>query len=273
MAPSRQLLISVTQSVKALGAGDGVLSVVVIARNEADRLGRCLASVAWAAERLVIDSGSRDGTPRIARAHGARVVHADWPGFGAQRNRGLVLASHDWVLFLDADEWLEADGREAIEAFLVAPDADGARLPRRNRWLGRPLAHGRAYPDRQLRLVRRGRGHWSVARVHEHLQVPGAVRDLTGHVGHEPYRDLSEHWNTVRSYSRLASDELGREGRSATLGDVLARPPLRFVDAYLLRAGFRDGRAGLAVAGLGALYCGMKWGRRWRAQRFASGSS
>ncbi len=249
-----------------------VLSVVTIARDEADRLGRCLASVAWAEERLVLDAGSRDGTARIARAHGAWVVHTDWQGFVAQRNRGLALARHPWVLFLDADEWVEADAEQAIRAFLAAPDADAARLRRRTRWLGRELRHGRAYPDRQLRLMRK-EARWVGGRVHEHVKVPGPVRDLDGHLGHEPYRDLSEHLRTVRRYSALAALDLHDEGRTVRWPELVVRPSLRFVDAYLLRAGFLDGGPGLVVAGLGALYTGSKWGRLWLRQRSASASS
>ena len=242
-----------------------MLTVVVITKNEADRLGRCLASVAWAAERLVLDCGSRDGTPRIARAHGARVVHTDWPGFGGQRNRGLALASQPWVLFLDADEWLEGDGREAVRGLVTRSGVAGARLRRRTHWMQRPMRHGRAYPDRQLRLARRELARWTTPRVHERLQVEGPVVDLDGHIGHAPYRNLRDHWRTVERYSALAARDLADEGRNASLADVLLRPPLRFVDAYLLRAGFLDGRAGLAMASMGALYTGSKWGRLWRA--------
>jgi len=242
-----------------------VLAVVVIAKDEADRVGRCLASVAWAAELLVLDSGSRDGTTRIARAHGARVVHTDWPGFGRQRNRGMTLVSSPWVLFLDADEWLEEDARAEVEAVVAQDRVRGARLRRRTRWLGRPLRHGRTYPDRQLRLARRDHARWTTPRVHERLEVNGAVVDLTGHIGHAPYRRLSEHLSTVSTYADLAARDLADDGRQGTLVDVALRPPLRFVDAYLLRAGFLDGGAGLAVATLGALYTGRKWGTLWRS--------
>jgi len=261
------------RGVKGARRGDGLLSVVVIARDEADRLGRCLASVAWADEVLVLDSGSRDGTPRIARERGARVVHTDWPGFVAQRNRGLARARHPWVLSLDADEWVEDDGAASIRAFLAAPDAEGARIPRRTVWLGHPLRHGRAYPDRQLRLMRRDRARWEGGRVHERAVVDGRVRTLSGHLGHEPYRNLGDHLRTLGAYSELAARDLWDQGRRVRGPELVLRPSLRFVDAYLLRAGFLDGGAGLAVAGLGALYTGSKWGRLWRRQRSASASS
>ena len=197
-----------------------MLSVVVLTRDEADRLGRCLASVAFAHERVVLDCGSVDATESVARAHGARFVRADWPGFVAQRNRGLALATQPWVLFLDADEWLTDAAARSVTAELEAPrSAAGWRFARCNRWLGRPMRHGRWYPDRSVRCVRRGAGRWIGGRVHERLCCEGPVIDLAGDIGHEPYRDIAEHVRTIRRYSDLAAMDLRDAGRRARRRD------------------------------------------------------
>lgn len=249
-----------------------MLSLVVIAVDEADRLGRCLDSVPQAVEKVVVDSGSRDATRQVATAHGARWIRADWPGHVAQKNRALRLASQSWVLSLDADEWLEPEAAEAVAGAIASAsaDVDAFRLARCNHWLGRPIRHGRWYPDRKVRLVRRGAGRWVGDDPHDRLEVAGRVVDLPGDIGHVPYRSFAEHLQTIDRYTATSARSLDARGVRARRRDVLARPPLRFMDAYLLRAGFLDGGAGLALAGLGAVYTGMKWGRLWRRQRSAS---
>jgi glycosyltransferase involved in cell wall biosynthesis len=249
----------------------GVLSLVVIACNEADRIGRCLDSVPWASEKVVLDSGSSDDTVEVAQRHGARVIQTDWPGFVAQKNRAIIAATQPWILSLDADEWLDEQASASLREALTEPgEWEGFSFPRCTQWLGQPLRHGRAYPDRQVRVGRAGRAEWRGKRVHERLWVPGPVRALDGDIGHASYRSLEEHLRTIRRYTDLAAADLWDAGLVARRRDVMMRPPLRFVDAYLLRAGFRDGRAGLAVAGLSALYTGMKWGKVWQRARSES---
>ena len=241
-----------------------MLSLVIIARDEADRIADCLGSVPFAAERLVLDSGSTDGTPEIVAACGATVLRTDWPGHVAQKNRALRAASQPWVLSLDADERLEPEAGEALQEALAAPgDAAGFALSRCSTWLGTRLRHGRWYPDRKVRVVRRGRGRWVGDDPHDRLVVDGPVRRLAGDIGHVPYRDLSEHLATIDRYTRIHAGALHARGVRARWWDVAARPPLHFVDAYLLRRGFLDGTAGLAVAGLGATHVLLEWTRLW----------
>src|SRR5690606_22353197 len=134
---------------------------VVIAKNEADRLESCLGSVPFADEVIVLDSGSTDGTPEVAERCGARVLRTDWPGHVIQKNRALAEASRDWVLSLDADERLSTEAAAELREALERPgDAVGFSFPRCSSWLGHPIRHGRWYPDRKLRVVRRGRGRW-----------------------------------------------------------------------------------------------------------------
>jgi glycosyltransferase involved in cell wall biosynthesis len=237
-----------------------MLSLAIIAKDEADRIAACIASVPQAGEVIVLDSGSSDATAEVAAAAGARVIRTDWPGHVAQKNRALAEARGDWVLSLDADERLSDEARRAI-GDAMASDAAGASFPRCSHWLGRPIRHGRWYPDRKLRLVRAGRGRWVGDDPHDRLVVDGHVARLTGDILHFPYRDLDEHLRTMHRYGAISAQSLARRGVAAHWYDVALRPPAHFLDAYLLRRGFLDGLPGLVLAGLGASHVLAKWGR------------
>jgi glycosyltransferase involved in cell wall biosynthesis len=231
-----------------------MLSAVIIAKDEADRIGPALASVAFCDEVLVLDAGSSDGTPDLARDAGARVVLTDWPGFVAQRNRAWAEAKGDWILAIDADEIVSDPLRDALVA-AVRGDASGASMPRRNHWLGHRLSHGRWYPDRKVRLARRDASRWVGGDVHESLEVDGRILALNEELIHHPYRDLEDHLRKVARYA-----ELGR--RPGTVLDVAIRPAWSFLHGYLLQGGFQDGYPGLCVAAIDALYVLLKWAPR-----------
>lgn len=231
-----------------------MLSAVIISRDEGDRIEDAIRSVAFADECVVLDSGSRDDTVARARALGARVIETDWPGHVAQKNRALAEARGDWIVALDADERVTPSLREAILAALVAPDADGYRVARRNHWLGHRLAHGAWYPDRRVRVAKRANARWGGEDPHDLLLVDGVVRDLPGDLDHHPYRSLAEHLATIDRYSAIAA-------RRGSWLDILGRPPWHFFSGYVLRRGFLDGVPGLVVASLGAVHTLLKWSR------------
>lgn len=238
------------------------LSVAIVARDEADRVGAALDSVAFADEIVVLDSGSTDDTVAICAARGARVMQTDWPGYVAQKNRALAACRHGWVLSLDADEVVSPALAEEIQALLRGePPCAGYAVARRNHWLGAPMTHGTWGRDWKLRLIRRDRARWEGTEPHDAAVVDGPVGRLRGAIDHHPYRDLGEHLATIDRYTRLAARDMARQGRKAHWWDLLFRPTLHFVAAFLLRRGFLDGVRGLLVAGLGATYVLLKWGR------------
>ena len=238
------------------------LSVTIIARDEADRIGEAIRSVAFADEVVVLDSGSTDGTVAVAQALGARVVETDWPGHIAQKNRALALASHDWVLSIDADERVSPALAAAIAAVRTGtPTVAGYQFARRNWILGEPLAHGNWYPDRRVRLFDRRRARWGGQDPHDRVLLDGPGAHLDGDLFHHPYRTLGEHLATIDRYTLIAAREACARGVRARIWDVALRPILHFVKAYLLRAGFLDGVRGLLMASLGAIYVLIKWTR------------
>jgi glycosyltransferase involved in cell wall biosynthesis len=232
------------------------LSVVILAKDESDRLPPTLASVAWADEVLVADTGSTDGTPEVARAAGARVESIPWEGWVVSRNRALALATHDWVLVLDADEHVSPALADAVRGALQAPGgAAGFRMPRLSHFDGTPIRHGTWWPDRKMRLGLRSRGLRAAGgRVHETIEVDGEVRDLAEPLLHFPYRDVADAIRKATSYAQLAARDRFDRGQRGSVLSLLARPPLAFLSSWVLRRGFLDGRAGFEVALLHALW-------------------
>ncbi len=224
------------------------LSVIVITRNEAPRIARCLHSVAWADERVVLDSGSTDGTPELARQLGARVHHSsDWPGFGAQKNRAIDLAQGDWVLVLDADEWLTPELADAMRAALAGPPR-AYTLLRRSTFLGVTIRHGDWRNDRVLRLFPRGQARFTEVPVHERLETTLPTRDLAGTLLHETYRTLEDVLEKTNRYSTLGAHDRLQRGKSATLPGAVLRGLWAWFRCYVLRLGLLDGSAGYMLA-------------------------
>jgi glycosyltransferase involved in cell wall biosynthesis len=226
------------------------LSVVVITRNEAGVIARCLESVAWADEIVVLDSESGDGTPDIARRLNAKVeTTTHWPGFGPQKNRALDLATGDWILSLDADEWVTPELRAAIERAIAATDGNVAfRMPRLSSYCGRFMRHSGWWPDHVTRLFRRGAARFSGDLVHERLIVNGAVGTLREPLLHEAIRDLDEALVKMNAYSAASAIMQLERGRKASLAGALWHGAWTFFRTYVLRAGFLDGREGFMLA-------------------------
>jgi len=236
------------------------LSVAIIAKDEADRIGRALTSVAFAAERLVLESGSTDATAEVAEAIGARVIRADWPGHAAQKQRAVERAAHDWVLGLDADEEVDAELADALRAGAWRSGGFAAyRVRRRSAWMGAEIAYGSWGEDRPIRLFDRRRARWVGPDPHDRVQVDGPVGELPGALLHRPFRSLEEHLRTIARYSETGAAAARAAGRRARWADLLVRPAAHLVKALVLRSGWRDGARGLALAGLGAAAVLLKW--------------
>jgi glycosyltransferase involved in cell wall biosynthesis len=246
------------------------LSVIVIAKDEEASIARTLESVAFADEVVVVDSGSTDRTVAIARGLGAKVtINADWPGFGPQKNRALDLATGDWVLSLDADEWLTAESAEEIRRVVGANAAEVAayRMPRRSSFCGRFLRHSGWWPDYVLRLFRRGRARFSDDMVHERVIADGKIGTLSLPIMHETFVDLEDLVDKMNRYSTHGARQLQREGKSSSLVEAIARALWAFFRTYVLRAGFLDGREGFMLAWATAEGTYYRYAKLMRLQR------
>jgi glycosyltransferase involved in cell wall biosynthesis len=238
------------------------VTALVITLNEAAHIEACLASVAWADERLVVDSGSTDGTAEIAARCGARVITRAFDGYSNQKNFGASEAAHDWILSVDADERVTPALAADLQAALASPgDAAGFRVPRVTFHLGQWIRGTDWYPDYQLRLYDRRRARWNGRRVHESVTADGPVRTLTHDLQHYAYRDLSHHLQTIDRYTTLAADDMQARGRRTNAVELLLHPPAAFLRNYVLRGGFRLGRAGLLVSILNSYYVFLKFAK------------
>jgi glycosyltransferase involved in cell wall biosynthesis len=244
------------------------LSVTVITLNEAAHIEACLASVAWADERLVVDSGSTDGTPDLARAAGARVIARDWRGYADQKNAAAADAAHDWILSIDADERVTPDLAAEIRERLAGEPSDaGYRMPRVTWHLGRWIRTTDWYPDFQLRLYDRRRARWTPRRVHESVEAAGPVGRLRHELQHLAYRDLAHHHRTMDRYTTLAAAEMHEAGRRAGVADLVLHPPAAFLRNYVLRRGFADGVPGFIISAMNAHYVFLKFAKLWALGR------
>lgn len=247
------------------------LTVTVITFNEASHIADALESVAWADEILVVDSNSTDGTADIARRKATRVEVRDWPGYSAQKNYAAALASHDWVLSLDADERVSPALAEEIQRLMAAgPSALGYRIPRVAWYLGRWVRSTDWYPDYQLRLYDRRSGRWNGRRVHESVTLNGVTGQLQHELLHYPYRDISDHLETIDRYTTLAAEQWREEGRRARAWQALVYSRLTFFRNYVLRGGFRDGKTGLLVSLLNSEYVFLKYAKLLELQHHAA---
>ena len=226
------------------------LSVTIITRNEQASLRRCLQSVAWADEIVVLDSGSSDDTLAIARECGAKVhTTADWPGFGVQKNLALDLATGEWALSLDADEWVTPELRVEIELAMTTPGDNAAfRLPRLSSYCGRFMRHSGWWPDYVVRLFRRSAARFSPDLVHERLIVEGSVGSLSESLMHEAIVDLEDALQKMNAYSTAGAAMQFERGKKSSLTGAVLHGTWTFFRTYVLRGGFLDGRAGFMLA-------------------------
>lgn len=237
------------------------LSLIVIAKNEELQIGRCLRSGSFADEIVVVDNGSTDKTVEIARSLGAKVLETnDWPGFGPQKNRALDAATGDWVLSLDADEWIESPLAAEIQSVLANPQtADGYMIPRRSRFCGIVVRHCGWSPDYVLRLWKRGKGRFIEAKVHEHVAVSGAVTRLRQPIDHDAIADLQDAKEKAARYAVVAAADLRARGKKSNRAKAIIRGAGAFLRTYIWRAGFLDGATGLRVARYNTDYTYQKW--------------
>jgi glycosyltransferase involved in cell wall biosynthesis len=246
-----------------------VISGVVICLNEADRIGRCLESLAFCDELVVVDSGSSDGTREIARRYTERVIEQPFLGYVNQKNFALDHAKHDWVVCLDADEALSPELATAVRAAIARADDSvaGFELDRVTHYLGVWHERGEWYPDWQLRVFRRSRGRWGGLDPHDRVELDGRVERLRGRLLHWNYRSLSEHIQTTDRFSARMARSLRTSGVRFRLADLLFRPLARFFKGYVLRQGFRMGVPGFIVSAATAYYVFMKYAKLWELER------
>jgi glycosyltransferase involved in cell wall biosynthesis len=244
------------------------LSVIVITKNEERRLARCLESVGFADEIVLLDGGSTDRTVEIGKAKGARVeISTTWSGFGPQKNRVLGLATGDWVLSLDADEEVTSESAAEIRETIQHPAVDCYEIPRLSEFCGRFMRHSGWYPDYVARLFKRGTAKFSDDLVHERLIPTAGVGRLKHPLIHRGYGGPADTLRKIDAYSTAWAEQAVAAGRRAGFVAAPLHGLAAFVKTYILRRGFLDGAAGLAVAISSAEVAYYKYFKLWSARQ------
>jgi len=230
------------------------VSVCIISYNEEHNIRRCLENASWADEIVVVDSLSQDRTMEIAREYTKNLYQRYWSGYVDQKNFAISKANGDWILSLDADEQVSEALREEILKEMMSFSArDGYRIPRRSLYQGKWIRFSGFYPDRQLRLFRRGKGHWTGGRIHEVLKVQGPIGDLKNDLLHYPYQGtLSGQIHALDRYAGLYAQDLHEKGKCFRISALLLRPFFKFLEVYFWKLGFMDGVPGFIIAATSA---------------------
>ena len=246
------------------------LSAVVTCKNEEEVIADCLEGVKWADEIFVVDSGSTDKTVEIARSYGARVEFHEYVDQSHQSNWAIERASHEWIIFLDADERLSPELAEEIRSLRAkedGPDVDGYVIYRKTLFFGKVVRRCGWSRDRVTRLFKRDKTRYPDERIHVDAHVDGKVGRLRGFIIHNSFRDFSRLMEKVDRQTTWKADDLQKGGHRAGIVNLLLRPAWRFFRMYVLQGGFLAGRRGAMVSMLGAFSVFLKYAKLWVRQR------
>jgi glycosyltransferase involved in cell wall biosynthesis len=242
---------------------------MVIAKNEAKRIGACIDSLSFCDEVVVIDSGSTDGTLEIVRSKGAVLIERAWGGMNDQKDFGRAHAKGEWVLNLDADEVVSPELRDEIRRAIEQDDPRiGAyRIPFRNYFRDAWVRRCGYYPDPHVRLVRRERAYWDKAiPAHDHVVVDGEIGSLAGHIDHFSFESMDHYLRKSAGYADAFARNALAQGRRSGPLTILVHTAFRFFKAYVLKGGFLEGSLGLTISGLQAIQAFQKYVRLWELQ-------
>jgi glycosyltransferase involved in cell wall biosynthesis len=228
------------------------LSLVIITLNEENSIERCIGSVPFAKEVVVVDSGSTDKTKEIAQKLGAKVIHQDWLGYGAQKKFATSKATCSWVLSLDADEWLSEELQDEIKE-MVGRDGMGYSvysMRRLSQYMDKWIYHGGWFPDWQMRLFKSGIAQWDEQEeIHETIKTKERTARLAGVLYHKPFDSIKEQVDVNFKYAKLIAEKKFKSGRRVVSPySIIFRTLSRFVENFMFKGGFRDGIRGFVIA-------------------------
>jgi glycosyltransferase involved in cell wall biosynthesis len=239
------------------------ISAIIITYNEEKNIRRCLSSLDWADEIVVIDSGSEDGTVSLAKGYTSKVFTQEWLGFARQKEFARKLGSFEWILNVDADEVVTPELAQEIRKKIDAsPEIDGYWIRRRSKFLGRWIEHA-WQPDWVLRLFRKEKGTYGEKEVHEGVILEGKTARLKEMIEHYPFESLTHNLKKLDHYTTLSASQIMQKGKSGILPKLIFSPILGFFKTYFLKQGFRDGTPGLILSGIHSFYVFIKYAKYW----------
>jgi glycosyltransferase involved in cell wall biosynthesis len=242
------------------------ISASIIVRNEEANVAEVCQTVAWADEIVIVDSDSTDRTVEIARRYTDKVFNREFRGYKDKHEFADAQTTGDWVFWIDADERVTPELREAIEKLRQRDPAtlpDGFRIARSTQYLGRWIKHSGWYPDYQMRLYRKSASYWDGVSPHETARVNGRIETLAGEFLHYTKRNLSEHHRVLDEYTTLAAEFHARKNRRVRAIDLFVLPVAAFIRTYVFKLGFLDGVPGLIIAMFTAYSVFLKFAKVW----------
>jgi glycosyltransferase involved in cell wall biosynthesis len=247
------------------------ISAIIITYNEEKNIRRCLSSINWVDEIVVVDSGSTDDTKKIASEFTPRIFDIKWEGFGKAKNFIKGKASHPWILSVDADEMISEDLKEEIQRITKSEDSlNGYYVPRKSNFLDRWIKHGGWYPDYVLRLFKKDQAKFSDSKVHEKVELNGEIGYLRNPLLHYTDPNFDHYLEKLNRYTSLGAEQLFKEGKKAKVLDLIFRPSAIFFKMYLMKRGFLDGVHGFILAVSSAFHVFSKYVKLWHLHSMKS---
>ncbi len=246
------------------------ISACVTAYNEEQKIRRCLESIKWADEIVVVDSFSTDSTFDICKEYTDRVYRHEWLGYIGQKNLIKEKAVHPWILFMDADEEVSEELKDRILGEMASEHVGqyaGYEFPRMVKYLNRWIRHGDWYPDAKLRLFKKQKGVCTGVEPHDRIEVQGKVKRLNGHLYHYTYTGIRDQVSAANRFSTITARGWHERGKKFRLRHLVFRPALRFMRAYFLRLGILDGIPGLIIAVIASYGVFIKYAKLWEFNR------
>jgi glycosyltransferase involved in cell wall biosynthesis len=244
------------------------VSAIVIVYNEEKNIRRCLESLSWADEMVVVDSYSQDRTKEVASLFTDKIFDVKWEGFGKKKEFAREKASYDWVLSIDADEVVSDQLKKEIQKIIEKDESfDGYYISRLSNFLGKWIRHGGWYPDYVLRLFRKNKARFDQSLVHERLTLDGKVGYLENPLLHYTDPDIAHYLVKMDKYTTLGAGTLFQEGKSATLFDLTIRPVAVFLKMFILKSGFLDGWHGFLLACFSSFHVFTKYAKLWHLRK------
>lgn len=248
------------------------VSVIIITYNEEKNIGRCLSSIDWVDEIVVVDSQSTDDTKKVASEFTQKVFDITWEGFGKAKDFAKDEASHQWILSVDADEVVPEDLKEEIQKITKSEDSfNGYYIPRKSNFLGKWIKHGGWYPDYVLRLFKKDKAGFNHSMVHEKVEVNGRIGYLRNALLHYTDPNFDHYLEKLNRYTSLGAEELFKKGKRTKLFDVMFRPLAVFLKMYFVKRGFLDGLSGFILAVSSAFHVFSKYVKLWHLSSVNSG--
>ena len=242
------------------------ISATIIVRNEEDNIANVCETVSWVDEIVIVDSDSSDKTVEIARRYTDKIFDREFKGYKDKHEYADAQTTGDWIFWIDADERVTTELREAILALKNKADnelADGYRIARKTWYLDCWIKHSGWYPDYQMRLYRKDKSYWDGVAPHQTARVDGRVETLDGEFLHYTKRSLSEHARVTDSYATLAAEHIANGGRKIGAFGIVSNAIAAFFRTYIFKQGFRDGVPGLIIAGFTAYGVFLKCAKVW----------